>query len=120
MDKKKATLDVLNSLNISNLKGKREQERQRVQEEEQAAASFLDPEEPGIAPEEAAKRRSLLLEADPSMIKKMEEKPETFTPAGPILDMPLSEILKKRKKKEPLPADMGDEADAPINVAGDY
>lgn len=118
MDKKKATLDVLNSLNISNLKGKREQEKQRMMEEEQAAASFLDPEEPGIAPEEAAKRRGLLLEADPSMIKKMEEKPETFTPAGPILDMPFKDLMKRKKK--PLPKDMSDEADTPVSVAGDY
>jgi len=105
MDKKQATLDILGKLNISNMKQKREQQRSEgtvpafdpLESEPEAMPELLDPEEPGIEPEEAMRRRVLLLEADPVKLKAIEDRFQSEGKENP-LNLPLS-LLKKQRMK---------------------
>jgi hypothetical protein len=89
-NKKRQVMDILNKLDISNLKGKPKEEK---------SAEFLSPSEPGISPEEARQRRKLILEADPRILKETEDKERIPAGSSP-LDMGLEEFEKRRKKKQ--------------------
>jgi hypothetical protein len=123
MDKKQATLDILGKLNISNMKQKREQQRAEgtvpafdpLEYEPEDMPALLDPDEPGIDPEEAMRRRVLILEADPAKLKAIEEQATSEGKENP-LSLPLSLLKKQRMKGRRAP----EEVVEPTNVTGDY
>jgi hypothetical protein len=109
MDKKQATMDILNSLNISSLRQKRE--GQVVPE---APTPILDPDEPGLPPEEVARRRQLILQAPPEQLREMEQKSLKLGAPSP-LELTLSELKKKKAQSAAMDEE---EVSEPTNVTG--
>ena len=120
--KSSQVLNILDSLDISNMKQKREQQRSEgtipafdpLESEPEEMPELLDPEEPGIEPEEAMRRRVLILEADPAKLKAIEEKYQGEGKENP-LNLPLNLLKKQRMKGRRAPESVVE----PTNITGE-